>query len=109
MDSEGKVANALSPLLDTHDVLLDLHACHTLGQPLVIMGPPGNDRDHADDQFAKAWSGFDPVADGAVIGLCADGRPVVAPSNGFVVFPDPSALAGHERFCFAKRSGRTLA
>ena len=31
MDFEDRVANALCPLLQAHDVLLDLHSFHTLG------------------------------------------------------------------------------
>lgn len=55
------------------------------------------------------WPRFDAVAKGEWIGQRADGTPVVAPSDGFVVFPNPSALAGNEWFYFAQRSGRSIA
>jgi predicted deacylase len=41
-DFESRIANALCPLLDTHDVLLDLHSFHTGGAPFVMIGPPDN-------------------------------------------------------------------
>lgn len=67
------------------------------------------DRDHADDRFARPWSSFDAVTAGECIGQRADGTPVVAPSDGFVVFPNPSALPGNEWFYFAQRSARAIA
>lgn len=42
-DFEDHVANALCPLLDAHEVLLDLHSFHTGGQPFVMLGPRDND------------------------------------------------------------------
>ncbi|RYG10615.1 MAG: succinylglutamate desuccinylase [Burkholderiales bacterium] len=41
-DFEDRVANVLCPLLDTHDVLLDLHSFHTGGAPFVMIGPQDN-------------------------------------------------------------------
>ena len=41
-DFEDRVANVLCPLLDSHDVLLDLHSFHTGGAPFVMVGPPNN-------------------------------------------------------------------
>ena len=41
-DFEDRIANALCPLLDAHDVLLDLHSFHTGGQPFVMLGPRDN-------------------------------------------------------------------
>jgi predicted deacylase len=41
-DFEDRVANALCPLLASHDVLLDLHSFHTPGQPFVMIGPHDN-------------------------------------------------------------------
>lgn len=41
-DFEDHIANALCPLLDAHDVLLDLHSFHTGGQPFVMLGPRDN-------------------------------------------------------------------
>lgn len=42
-DFEDRIANALCPLLDAHEVLLDLHSFHTGGQPFVMLGPRDND------------------------------------------------------------------
>ncbi|MDQ3058735.1 MAG: succinylglutamate desuccinylase/aspartoacylase family protein [Pseudomonadota bacterium] len=41
-DFEDRVANALCPLLDAHDALLDLHSFHTGGAPFVMIGPQDN-------------------------------------------------------------------
>ena len=41
-DFEDRIANVLCPLLDAHDVLLDLHSFHTPGQPFVMVGPKNN-------------------------------------------------------------------
>lgn len=41
-DFEDRIANVLCPLLDAHDVLLDLHSFHTDGAPFVMIGPQNN-------------------------------------------------------------------
>lgn len=41
-DFEDQIANVLCPLLDAHDVLLDLHSFHTGGAPFVMIGPQNN-------------------------------------------------------------------
>jgi uncharacterized protein len=41
-DFEDRVANRLCPLLESHDVLLDLHSFHTGGAPFVMIGPQNN-------------------------------------------------------------------
>lgn len=41
-DYEDQIANVLCPLLDAHDVLLDLHSFHTPGQPFTMVGPTNN-------------------------------------------------------------------
>ena len=41
-DCEDRLANVLCPLLDAHDVLLDLHSFHTGGAPFVMIGPQNN-------------------------------------------------------------------
>lgn len=51
-DFESRIANVLCPLLDTHDVLLDLHSFHTGGAPFVMIGPPNNSGPL--EPFAKA-------------------------------------------------------
>lgn len=42
VDYEDRIANALCPLLQQHDVLLDLHSFHTAGQPFAMLGPADN-------------------------------------------------------------------
>jgi len=66
------------------------------------------DRLHPDDQFARAWSSFDPVSAGDAIGTRHDGTPVIAPQDGYIVFPNPSSTPGNEWFYFAQRSTRAL-
>ena len=41
-DFEDRLANVLCPLLDAHDVLLDLHSFHTGGAAFVMIGPQNN-------------------------------------------------------------------
>ena len=64
------------------------------------------DRLHPDDAFVTAWTSFDPVSQGQTIGVRHDGSTVVAPFDGFVVFPNPTAAPGHEWFYLARRSAR---
>jgi uncharacterized protein len=66
------------------------------------------DRHHADDQFTRPWKSFDPVAAGQAIAQRADGTAVQAPRDGYIVFPDVSALPGHEWFYWAQPSLRSL-
>jgi uncharacterized protein len=96
-------------------------ARHAILQTLVLLGltdlplvaePPGReilrlvdvtDRDHAGDTFDREWRSFDPVKHGEVIGMRQDGDAVTAPSDGFIVFPNPRAEVGQEWFYFAQR------
>lgn len=41
-DYEDRLCNQLAPLLEEHDVLLDLHSFHTPGKPFVMLGPRNN-------------------------------------------------------------------
>ncbi len=41
-DFEDRLANVLCPLLEAHDVLLDLHSFHTGGAAFVMIGPQDN-------------------------------------------------------------------
>ena len=66
------------------------------------------DRHHADDRFARPWASYDPVRQGELIGTRHDGTAVLAPADGFVVFPNPNALPGNEWFYFAQPSTRRL-
>ena len=61
------------------------------------------DREHADDAFAQEWRSFDAVRTGQVVGHRHSGEAVTAPQDGFIVFPNPRAIAGQEWFYFAKR------
>lgn len=226
VEFEDRIANWLCPLLEQHDVLLDLHSFHTAGEPFVMLGPQDNrgplepfaraaeetalalslgvcrfvdgwldtyvagvarrlatgassreadvhygvgtteymraqggisltlecgqhdhpaasdvawhaihnalahlrlsdapapapvadtealrlyqviDRAHAEDAFVRGWSSFDRVRAGEVIGTRHDGTPVLADSDGYIVFPNPDALPGQEWFYLARRSTR---
>jgi succinylglutamate desuccinylase len=66
------------------------------------------DRHHADDSFAKNWSSYDPLQAGELVGTRHDGTPVLAPQNGYIVFPNPNATPGNEWFYFGQRSERSL-
>jgi hypothetical protein len=66
------------------------------------------DRLHADDRFVRAWQSFDPLATGELIALRADGSELRADDAGYIVFPDVSALPGHEWFYLAQASERPL-
>jgi hypothetical protein len=66
------------------------------------------DRHAEGDRFVKAWTSFDPLAEGELIALRADGSEVRAPEAGYVVFPDLGALPGHEWFYLARSSARSL-
>jgi hypothetical protein len=61
-----------------------------------------HDRLHVDDAFVKVWSSFDKVATGDVIGRRADGTPVTAGFDGYVLFPDVNAKPNAEWFYLAK-------
>ena len=41
-DFEDKLSNVICPLLEAHDVLLDLHSFHTPGIPFALFGPQNN-------------------------------------------------------------------
>jgi predicted deacylase len=66
------------------------------------------DRLHVDDAFARAWASYDRVRAGEPVGTRHDGTPVVAPADGFIVFPNPGALPGNEWFYFATPGPRRL-
>jgi predicted deacylase len=66
------------------------------------------DRHAEADRFVKAWTSFDPLAEGELVAVRADGSELRAPQAGYIVFPDVSALPGHEWFYLAQRSERPL-
>jgi uncharacterized protein len=66
------------------------------------------DRHDAGDTFTKTWTSFTPLAEGELIALRADGTELRAPRAGYIVFPDVSALPGHEWFYLAHQAERPL-
>jgi hypothetical protein len=66
------------------------------------------DRYHTGDEFAKVWSSFDPLREGELVAVRHDGEPVLAPRDGYIVFPNAKASPGNEWFYFADRSPRAL-
>ena len=66
------------------------------------------DRHAEADRFVKSWTSFDALAAGELIAVRADGSEVRAAQAGYIVFPDVSALPGHEWFYLAQASSRPL-
>ena len=66
------------------------------------------DRHAEGDHFVKTWTSFDPLAADELIAVRADGTELRAPRAGYIVFPDISALPGHEWFYLAQGSERPL-
>jgi len=66
------------------------------------------DKTHAGDRFTRPWSSYDPVVRAQPIGLREDGSEVVAIDDGFIVFPNATAVTGNEWFYFAQESDRAL-
>ena len=64
------------------------------------------DRQHADDRFVRDWRSFDVVQAGTLIGHRASGEAVVAPGDGWLVFPNDRAAARQEWFYLAQASQR---
>lgn len=60
------------------------------------------DREHAGDRFERPWRSFDRLARGERIATRHDGREVLAPFDGCVVFPDEHAEPGAEWFYYAQ-------
>ncbi|MBL8312160.1 MAG: succinylglutamate desuccinylase/aspartoacylase family protein [Rubrivivax sp.] len=101
-------------------------AYHAIRQTLALLGladialaPPARpfeslvlaevvDRHAEADRFVKTWTSFDPLAAGELIAVRADGSELRAQEAGYIVFPDVSALPGHEWFYLAQRSPRPL-
>jgi predicted deacylase len=77
--------------------------------PLLMRLVDVSDRWHAGDHFTRDWQSFDAVSQGDTIGVRHDGQVVVAPHDGWVVFPNPLAEVDGEWFYFAQRSDRLIA
>ncbi|MDL5033356.1 succinylglutamate desuccinylase/aspartoacylase family protein [Pelomonas sp. APW6] len=78
-----------------------------VGQPAWLQMQDVVDRLHPDDRFERPWRHFDPVRAGELIGRRHDGTPVLAPGDGCLVFPDPSAAVGTDWFYWARPSARS--
>lgn len=63
----------------------------------------------AGDRLEGVWKTGDAVAAGAVLARRANGEPVCAPADGYVVFPDAAAQPGQGICYFGVRSERALA
>jgi predicted deacylase len=61
-----------------------------------------HDKLHVDDAFSRPWASFDPVRQGEEIGRRADGTPVTAGFDGWILFPDREAGAHSEWFYLAR-------
>ena len=66
------------------------------------------DRYHLDDAFVGAWSSFDAIRAGQTVAMRHDGTPVLACSDGYIVFPNAKATPGNEWFYLAQPSTRDL-
>jgi predicted deacylase len=64
------------------------------------------DRLHADDNFSRAWQSFDALKTGDLIGTRADGTPVLAEADGYILFPNAKAGVGQEWFYLARTNPR---
>jgi predicted deacylase len=64
------------------------------------------DKVAAADAFVRDWRSFDPVCAGERIGVRAGGEPVLAPHDGWIVFPYAAALPRQEWFYLARASDR---
>jgi predicted deacylase len=101
-------------------------AYHAIRQTLALLGmadialqpPPAEtelirlvevfDMEHPADSFTREWASFDRVSRGETIGHRHGGATVTAPEDGYIVFPNPKALAGNEWFYFGVKSDRRL-
>ena len=64
------------------------------------------DKSHEGDTFCRAWSSFDPLRAGDLIGHRHDGTPVLAQEDGYMLFPNSGALSGQEWYYLAKANHR---
>lgn len=60
------------------------------------------DREHTGDVFTAEWSSFSRVEQGDVVAVRSDGKKVIAPATGCIMFPSRYAKPGHEWFYFAR-------
>ena len=91
------ILNAMAQLRMTNAPVSKRHSMEVLQLFAVT------DKEHDEDRFTRPWKSFDAVSHGDVIGYRHGGQIVVAPSDGFIVFPNEKADAGTEWFYFARR------
>jgi predicted deacylase len=77
-------------------------------QPKLLRLVAVTDRASAGDRFVREWATFDAVRQGEAIAVRADGQSLLAPQDGYIVFPNPCAEPGAEWFYFATDSDRDL-
>jgi len=66
------------------------------------------DRFHVEDSFVRPWASFDPVTAGQQVARRHDGTPVLAVSDGYIVFPNTQSTPGNEWFYLAQHSRRDI-
>jgi predicted deacylase len=88
--------------------MADLPLAPPVADPGVMRLVQVTDLHHEGDRLVREWRSFDSVLAGEPIGIRHGGHAVCAPQDGWVVFPNPRALVGHEWFYFAQRSARRL-
>ena len=64
------------------------------------------DKTHIDDAFCRAWSSFDPLKAGDLIGTRHGGGAVYAQDDGYIMFPNAKAGVGQEWFYLSKFNPR---
>jgi uncharacterized protein len=89
--------------------MVDAPTPQATAEPQMLRLTQVIDKHHAEDRFTQPWSSYDLVTLGQTIGMRHDGTAVQAQDDGFIVFPNPGALAGNEWFYFAQRSHRLAA
>lgn len=60
------------------------------------------DKTNDADAFDHEWASFEPIVSGQRIGTRHDDTPVLAPEDGYIVFPNPHSRAGEEWFYLAR-------
>jgi predicted deacylase len=60
------------------------------------------DKNHPDDTFTREWASFNKLNKGDTIANRHDGAPIIAETDGYILFPDAKAAAGGEWFYLAR-------
>lgn len=75
-------------------------------QPEVIRLYKVLDRLHPEDRFCRNWRSFEEIRQGDVLAVRHDGAELIADQDGWIVFPNPTALVNQEWFYLAQKSDR---